>query len=271
MSSIKKIHLLIIDPQNDFCDPKGSLYVAGANGDMERTAALIARVGDRLEDIHVTLDSHHVFDIAHPLFWRSGADASNPSPFTIISYDDVKNGVWTTAVPSMYKWALEYTKELQDGNRYPLCIWPPHCLIGSWGHSIYPALFDELLKWETENIAMVTKVTKGSNYKTEHYSAVKAEVPDPSDPDTQINTALINVLQDQADVIAVAGEASSHCVANTMFDIVAAFGSPEYAKKIVLLTDCMSPVTGFEPYADDFFAKMAALGVTTSTSAEFLA
>ena len=26
----KNIHLLVIDPQNDFCDPKGSLFVQGA-------------------------------------------------------------------------------------------------------------------------------------------------------------------------------------------------------------------------------------------------
>lgn len=31
-----KIELLIIDPQNDFCDSNESLYVIGADKDMER-------------------------------------------------------------------------------------------------------------------------------------------------------------------------------------------------------------------------------------------
>jgi nicotinamidase-related amidase len=31
-----KSHLLVIDPQVDFCDPSGSLYVPGAEDDMGR-------------------------------------------------------------------------------------------------------------------------------------------------------------------------------------------------------------------------------------------
>ena len=58
------IQLLIIDPQNDFCDPKGSLFVPGADGDMTRLATMIDRISPKLADIHVTLDSHHLVDIA---------------------------------------------------------------------------------------------------------------------------------------------------------------------------------------------------------------
>lgn len=62
-----KVHLVIIDPQIDFMDSKGSaLPVPGANADMNRLAAMIGRVGNKLEDIHVTLDSHRIIDIAHP-------------------------------------------------------------------------------------------------------------------------------------------------------------------------------------------------------------
>ena len=70
--------LLVIDPQNDFCDlpasrcPAGSapsLPVAGAHADMQRLAAFIRSQGDQLDAITVTLDSHQRFDIAHPDFW----------------------------------------------------------------------------------------------------------------------------------------------------------------------------------------------------------
>ena len=37
----KKVHLLVIDPQNDFCDPNGALCVAGADGDMKRLADMV--------------------------------------------------------------------------------------------------------------------------------------------------------------------------------------------------------------------------------------
>jgi DNA-binding transcriptional ArsR family regulator len=50
---------------------------------------------------------------------------------------------------------------------------------------------DEAVQGEKENFKMVDFVTKGSNYWTEHYSAVQADVPDSQDPTTMLNTELI--------------------------------------------------------------------------------
>ena len=70
--------LLVIDPQNDFCDLPAShrpacstpsLPVAGAHADMQRLAAFIRTQGHQLDAITVTLDSHQRFDIANPDFW----------------------------------------------------------------------------------------------------------------------------------------------------------------------------------------------------------
>ena len=176
-----RIDLVIIDPQNDFCNPSGSLYVTGADKDMERGANLVDRLGKKISNIHVTIESHHLFDIAHPIFWKNSS-GDNPAPFTLISHLNVKDGNWIPVYPSLMKYCLEYTKALDDGQRYPLCIWPPHCLIGSEGATIYKDLYEALINWEIDNVEMVDKITKGSNYKTEHYSAIKAEVPDPEDP-----------------------------------------------------------------------------------------
>ena len=51
--------LLIIDPQNDF-HPGGSLAVNGANEDSERTADFIMANINKIDEIVVTLDTHHV-------------------------------------------------------------------------------------------------------------------------------------------------------------------------------------------------------------------
>jgi nicotinamidase/pyrazinamidase len=51
--------LLIIDPQVDF-HPGGSLAISGANEDSARTAGLILENKDNIDEIYVTLDSHHV-------------------------------------------------------------------------------------------------------------------------------------------------------------------------------------------------------------------
>jgi nicotinamidase-related amidase len=260
---MKKIDLLVIDPQIDFCDPKGALYVNGAEKDMDRLASFIDREGSKINEIHVTLDSHHYLDVAHPIFWRN-SQGEHPNIFTIISYDDVKNGVWMPTIAQFTKDMLNYVKALQDGGRYPLCIWPPHCLIGSPGHAVYPSLFASLIKWENRP-RVIDYVTKGSNILTENYSIVKAEVPDPSDPTTQINARLVNTLQ-QSDLVIICGEAGSHCVANSVKDIASAFLDDSYIQKLVLLTDCISPVTGFENLQEDFIKEMTKRGLQLATT-----
>jgi len=264
----KNLHLVIIDPQVDFCDPKGALSVAGADKDMERLATMVDRLAPKLTDIHVTLDSHHLIHVAHPIFWRD-TSGKHPDIFTIITASDVETGKWTPSLPSLTKRALAYVKALEKSGRYPLCIWPPHCLIGSPGHSVFPCLFEALKRFEESQFAVVDFVTKGSNLYTEHYSAVRAEIVDPNDPSTQINTVLINTLM-EADIIAIAGEAGSHCLANTTRDIVSAFQDDTYVQKIVLLEDATSPVTGFEQFQIDFIKEMTKRGMQLSKTTEFL-
>lgn len=278
-----KIHLLIIDPQYDFCDQRGALFVTGADADMHRLATMINRLRDKLDDIHVTLDSHHLVDIAHPIMYVD-SKGNHPAPFTLIFEDDLVNGTWRTTNPAFHARAINYSKALKTNNRYVLCVWPPHCLIGSKGTQVYNGpddpkfpkeqrLYDALLKWE-EEFAMVDYVTKGSNMWTEHYSAVQADVPDPSDPDTQLNMRLIKTLQD-ADLILLAGEALSHCVLNTVTDIANNFGE-ENIKKLILLTDATSPVPNppggpdFVKMGQDFIRDMKKRGMQVSTTTEFL-
>jgi nicotinamidase-related amidase len=267
----QKVHLTLIDPQVDFCTPTkkgGKLYVPGAEDDVERLAKMVNRIGSRFDDIHITLDSHHQVHVAHPIFWKNSA-GKHPDPFTLISASDVENGKWTPTAPGFFKKSLDYVKSLEKNGRYVLCIWPPHCLIGTPGHNVQEPLLSALLKWESDNFAVVDKVTKGSNVFTEHYSAVMADVPQPDDPTTQLNTNFINTLE-SADIIAFAGEAATHCVLNTMRDIVNNFSDPKTVSKVVLLEDGTSCIPGFEKNYTDFVTDMKSRGMQVSTTKEFL-
>jgi len=266
------IHLLAIDPQNDFCHKDGSLFVPGATEDMERLAAMINRLKGKIDDIHVTLDSHRLVDIAHPIWYKDSA-GNNPSPFTIMTAADLKSGVWTTTVPSFFTKTLKYLEDLEASGRYPHCIWPPHCLIGSSGHNVLPVLYEALADWESR-FATTDYVTKGSNIWTEHFSAVQAEVPDPSDHTTQLNARLIETLE-AADIVLLAGQARSHCVAHTVRDIATNF-DPASVSKLVLLTDAMSDVpdppgtTMFSDFGKQFIADLTAMGARTALTTDFL-
>lgn len=108
------VHLVIVDPQNDFCDLLGAaLPIPGANADMKRLTAFINRVGCKLKDIHVTLDSHHLIDIAHPAWWMD-QNGKKPSPFTIISAADIEAGIWTPRNPAFRPRTLQYARDLES-------------------------------------------------------------------------------------------------------------------------------------------------------------
>lgn len=270
-----RTHLLIIDPQNDFCDPNGSLFVPGADQDIKRLARMIQRLNTKLDDIHVTLDSHRKVDISHPIWWRSVSSRGNPAPFTLITAEDAMKGKWDTAHRSLRDRSIAYLQSLESSGRYTHTIWPEHCLIGDWGHNVSPELASAVHEWESQYFAVADFVTKGSNPWTEHFSAVKAEVPDPSDPETQINTRLIETLE-KADSILLAGEASTHCLLNTVADIADSFSDVSYIKKLVWLTDATSPVPdppGTTLFSDKFryvFAALKAKGMKLATTEDFL-
>jgi nicotinamidase-related amidase len=262
-----KTKLLIIDPQVDFCDPKGALYVKGAEQDMTRLAAMVDRISDRLDDIQVTLDSHQLVHIAHPIFWRDTKGAA-PAPLTVITMDSVvTKKVWRARCPALQAYAEKYVTDLEKSGRYVLVIWPPHCLIGTPGHNVSPILMPSLLRWQ-EQFALVNFVTKGSNMLTEHYSVVKADVPDPEDPTTSVNSTFIRQLED-ADEILIAGEALSHCVANSVRDIANEFGDDQI-RKLVLLTDASSNVPGFEKLGADFVREMTAKGMRLAKTTDYV-
>lgn len=264
----KKVVCLIVDPQIDFCSPSGALYVTGADKDMDRLALMIKRTKDKVEDYFVSMDSHRVIHCAHPIFWLD-ENGKHPNPFTIISKDDVcgKNPKYRSYNPAYQKWCEYYVTKLAENNRYPLCLWNPHCLIGGPGWGIQPIVFEALCEWE-QQFATVNYIPKGSNIKTEHYSIFQADVVDDEDPGTMLNTKIIKEIQ-EADIVGIAGEASSHCVANSVLDLANNFGDANI-KKMVFLKDCSSPVPGFEKQAEDFIKNMVARGMQVSTSADFL-
>lgn len=258
--------LLIIDPQNDFCDPAGALHVNGADSDCNKLSAMIKRLDKQLASIHVTMDTHHLFHIAHPIFWQD-SDGNNPPPFTIITREMINAGKYKAAIPQYHHYACDYVSTLEKTGKYNLCIWPPHCLIGTWGHNIYAPLSETLLEWERSVPGRVVDYTyKGSNVRTEHYSAVRAEVSDASDPNSRTNFTLIERLK-SADNIAVAGEALSHCVANTLRDLLTCIP----ADKLVVLNDVSSNVAGFEELGNTFLREIEAIGVRIMRSVDFLA
>lgn len=273
--------LLIIDPQNDFCDlpenwqPRSpvteqviapSLPVAGAHADMQRLARWVAAQGEKLGQITLTLDSHQSYDIAHPAFWQQRG-GSAVTPFTQITAAQMRGGDFVPRNAAEQVRTLQYLDQLEAQGSYTLMVWPLHCEIGSWGHGVHASVLTACRQWQDLQHRAVRHVFKGMNPWTEHYSAIQAEVPDAQDLETGLNTALLTQLR-ASSLLVIAGEASSHCVRATTEHIVDNWDSDDFSR-IVLLTDCMSPVGGFEAAHTSFLQRMHAIGVRCETSASF--
>src|SRR3954471_24857846 len=161
MARKRTLQLLIIDPQNDFCDlpeayrpllPDGTratpaLPVAGAHADLLRVARLIDEAGAGLNEVFVTLDSHHHLDIAHPTFWQD-AEGGPVAPFTQIAAADLRAGRYVPRLANARDRALAYVEQLEEAGRYRHMVWPVHCEIGSLGHNVHPALRHAYNAWE---------------------------------------------------------------------------------------------------------------------------
>ena len=264
---MRPCELLIIDPQNDFLDIEGAaLPVPGANADMSRLADWLQQHRAAVQAVTVTLDSHPSVGIERTSFWLQ-ADGSSAAPFSLVTAAAVRAGQWRPRDAARTPEVLAYLDALEAPGQRQLVVWPVHCVLGTWGHNIHTHLARSIADWEMHSGQLCDKVLKGMNPMTEQYSAFRAEVPRADDPRTALNLPLMTRLGEGTGLLLVAGEALSHCVAASVQDMLAQLPVARL-RQTVLLTDCMSPVTGFEAAGQAFLAQVRAAGVRTATLAE---
>ncbi|MCZ2356725.1 MAG: nicotinamidase [Bacteroidia bacterium] len=252
--------VLIIDPQIDFCSPAGSLYVPNSEIDIEKLCGWISHNSGKIDAIFCTQDTHLKLNIALPEPWVN-ANGEHPKPFSQITLEDAKSKQWVFQPnPEHGIWYLE---ELEKQGQFPHIIWTEHCLSGSYGAEIMPELLTIIQKWADLTGQSFSCIQKGQNPYTEHFGIFRANIILPDFPETGWNYDLIKTLS-QFDEIYLAGEARSHCVANSLAQAIEY--DMNFAQKFILLEDCMSNVPGFEQTASPIYEKAAALGVRSQNS-----
>lgn len=258
----KDVALVIIDAQNDFCDPNGALPVTGADKDMDRLARFILGNIDGIDHIMLTQDSHRPVDIAHVTWWKD-QNGNQVNPFQQITLADMDAGRFVPVFDPM--WSRQYLETLEKQGEYPHIAWPIHCEIGTWGHNFYPTLHEAAKAWAVKKggINGLELVTKGTNPRTEHFGAFHAQVPIPNAPETQPAINLLSKLQEYNSVY-IAGEAKSHCVANSLKQMLNLV--PDLAPKIVVLEDCMSDVAITPGLGDPIFDRARSMGTRFADS-----
>ncbi len=279
----RRISFVGIDIQNTFCTPGFELFVGGQSGngaveDNQRLAAFLYEHLDTITEIVLTLDTHQAAQIFHAVFLVD-AEGNHPGPHTQIQAEDIQSGRWRFN-PALEK-ALEaspgfgqahlahYTQALLAKNKYNLTIWPYHAMLGGIGHALAAIIEEAVFFHSMARYSPTRFILKGSSPFTEHYSAIGPEVNQGPNGETLANRsgALMQILE-RSDVMIIAGQAKSHCVAWTVQDLLAEIQQtdPTLARRVYLLEDCTSPVVvpgvvDFSAAADEAYAQFAAAGI----------
>jgi nicotinamidase/pyrazinamidase len=259
---MKNICLLIIDPQKDFCNKQGSLFVPGADKDMARLDSMIYGLSDKISKIFVSLDYHKFDSIFHEC-WYTDDNGSGPAPFDIISSEDLEIGKWHAVFPDTEEYTINYLKELENRGK-SLVIWPYHCLstyqelyVGEQdGASVVPVISEALHFYSDGNFGDIQYIVKGINRFTEQFSIFTPEAVD----DSLFNRVLLEELENY-DLILVSGEAGSHCVAESLIDMYCHFEDDESPDKVILISDTTSPVPGFKDRQKEVIKSLKAMGM----------
>ncbi|HEY3355872.1 MAG TPA: nicotinamidase, partial [Polyangia bacterium] len=177
-----------------------------------------------------------------------------------------------------YAWLLKevehYCAELERAGKYQLYLWPPHCILGSEGHTLAGVVHEARMFHSFARGVQSWVEIKGTHPLTENYSVLRPEVLTRHDGEAlaQRNTVFLATLL-AADAVIIAGQAASHCVKSTIDDLLGEIRAqdPDLVRKVYILTDCMSAVTvpdgkgglaaDFTPQADEALRRFADAGM----------
>ena len=270
--------LLIIDPQNDFSEAKegirqaGALAVEGSNDDYRRIINLIKNV--KFDEIHVSLDTHTPQHIGHSNFYKDGSVDN----YKFKEYNPEKHIPNNVPTPYMHEYNAQHIKA--RGSNF--MIWAEHCIEESIGHQIVQELDnalqtknnvnyhikgqnnlsemysifsatvdpdkilagmnkDEIDKYKYNGKNTDKEYTRGLGCKSYNEAATKVNLNTTRNDDL-LKNLFGNI--SNPNTIYVCGQARTHCVKDSIKDMLKYAEENEINKKnVVLIYNCSSPIT----------------------------
>lgn len=153
-------------------------------------AQFISQHLDDIDEIVVTLDSHHKLHVSHSTYWVDGAGGQQqPAVNTTITLRDVEAGLWRPRKPELLEYTMDLLRQLGAQNAHygygsttdadadiaavqgpggGIVIRPEHCLVGSQGSAILPAVHRAIGEWVDHTLRDVTYLTTANKNYLQH-------------------------------------------------------------------------------------------------------
>jgi nicotinamidase-related amidase len=210
----------------------------------------------------------------------------HPPPFTLISEEDVRKGIWKFNPALCYSFQIDedygnrhllhYTRKLKEGGKYDLTVWPYHAMLGGIGHALVASVEEAIFFHGIARYSQADFHVKGDKPFTEHYSVLGPEVTEgPRGEEIGRKSGkFFRKLLDH-DAVIIAGQAKSHCVAWTIDDLLREIRlqNADLVEKVYLLEDCSSAVVApesidYTEQAESAFRRFADAGMHTVRSTD---
>jgi len=171
--------------------------------------------------------------------------------------------------------SVNYLARLTDSGQAPLIAWAAHCIDGTLGATMPPALAEAIALWSAAHGRRPTIWRKGVDQFSEQFGGFKLCVPRRGKP--WVNVPLLEKIA-AARQVDVLGEAWDFCLITTLLQIVEYFRKTkreEVLRKIRILRDCTSCVfKANEAKTDSTALELAnryGFGITTTVQVVGLA
>lgn len=200
--------LIIIDPNNDFVDSRGSLYIKGAEKGVDAIIDFMER--ENPDAIIVSQDTHKTYHISHCGYWKN-----NLEPFTVVTVKDVEEGR-VQPLKADRKSVINYLK-IVESKHQTHTLWTDHCIKNTWGWEFPERLNRALLQWQIkENGNRPLYIYEKGEFENAEMFSIFSYVN--ADDVDQRGKKIMDEMA-KYDEVVVCGFAKDYCVAESVKDI----------------------------------------------------
>lgn len=245
---MKKIALLIVNPNNDYIDPtNGSMYIKNSETVMMELAKWIHQNYSKITTIFCCLECHTIRHISFPGYWKRGQKGSvDPCPNMSITYQDFKNELITVNDSRKLQWVESYLRELSIRKKAHLLL-PYHCIDGSLGQAMTPILSNTFI-----NRGINPQIIRYGQWPDSEMTGVFEFDYPVNFPGLDIpeNKGLMKVLL-KYDKILIAGITKEGSIAESIASLIANYPK-EIDDKLIFLKDAMVTINPNNPSLNIF-------------------